>query len=107
MVQKPEARQGKKEPYAKQQIQPAAYRPFVSCYLYDSALLIDERGSASELFPHGQENRVMVLTGANSQKPFMAHIVTQFWICIMSARLQQPLLLPNGFTQRMALVRTT
>ena len=46
----------KKEAYAKQRIQPAAYRPFVSCYLYDSALLIDERGSASELFPHGQEN---------------------------------------------------
>lgn len=69
--------QGKKEAYAKQRIQPAAYRPFVSCYLYDSALLIDERGSASELFPHGQENCVIVVTGANSQKPFMAHLVTQ------------------------------
>jgi predicted helicase len=69
--------QGKTESYSKKQIRPAFYRPFVSCYLYDSPLFVDERGSASEIFPSDQENSVIVLTGANSQKPFMVQITSK------------------------------
>ena len=65
--------QRRNEPYSEKLIRVAAYRPFVSRYIYNSSLFVDERGSASEVFPTDKDNTVLLLTGANSQKPFMTH----------------------------------
>ena len=64
----------KKEEFSKNRVRPALYRPFIRNFLYYSLIFIDEIGSANEIFPLKKDNKVIVLTGANSQKPFMVFI---------------------------------
>ncbi len=64
--------QNKKENFSEDRIKAAFYRPFIKVFLYYSSVFVDECGSNNEIYPLDKENLVIVITDANSQKPFMA-----------------------------------
>ena len=60
--------QGKSEPFDETRISRLQYRPYTSCYYYDSRLFVDERGPADQM--GGSQCRVITLTGPGSSKSF-------------------------------------
>jgi predicted helicase len=48
--------QGRREPFARERMREAHYRPFVKKYLYTSDLFIDESGARASMFPPEQKN---------------------------------------------------
>jgi predicted helicase len=65
--------QEKSEPFESRRIIAASYRPFSTLHLYESPLLVDERGQIEALFGSfgTKQNDIIVLTYPGSQKPFM------------------------------------
>ena len=64
---------GAKEPFAKNLIAIASYRPYFKQFLYNSPLLIDRPGLLSEIFPlnsASNTNAVIAISGEGSSKPF-------------------------------------
>ncbi|NJD24339.1 MAG: DNA methyltransferase [Betaproteobacteria bacterium] len=61
-----------REPFTPERIRTAAYRPFVSPYVYQSDLLIDRPGSLEAVSPVGVENPCVVVTDPTAQKPWLA-----------------------------------
>ncbi len=65
---------GKDESFEKSNVITHNYRPFTKINLYKSALFIDEKSCSAELFGsmYNRNNRQIVITGPNSEKPFLA-----------------------------------
>lgn len=61
-----------REAFAPKRVRRAAYRPFVSTYLYQSALLIDRPGALDAVSPIGAANPCIVVTDPTAQKPWLA-----------------------------------
>ncbi|NJM11325.1 MAG: hypothetical protein HC889_05015 [Synechococcaceae cyanobacterium SM1_2_3] len=70
--------QGKSEQYSNNRIQRAFYRPFISCYVYDSNLFIDERGSVSSIFQKAADNFSICTIGDATDKPFSVLSTNRF-----------------------------
>ena len=65
--------QGKREPFDRDRITKAAYRPFCATYLYDSRVFIDELGIRESL-PSNEMGKLgcIVVTDPTAQKPWLA-----------------------------------
>ncbi|CAM3607867.1 type ISP restriction/modification enzyme [Polaromonas hydrogenivorans] len=65
--------QGKREPFDRERITKAAYRPFYKTYLYDSRLFIDELGIRESLRSGDTSHwGSIVVTDPTAQKPWLA-----------------------------------
>jgi predicted helicase len=60
--------QGKTELFDETHISRLQYRPYTSCFYYDSRLFVDERGAADEM--GGSQSQVIALSGPGSSKSF-------------------------------------
>ncbi len=69
-------RYNKNEEFLDNHIMVVFYRPFIKRLLYRSDLLIDRPAAANKIFPESKENLAIVLTDANSQKPFMVYVTS-------------------------------
>ena len=63
--------QGRREKFDAERLTRAAYRPYYSTWLYDSALFIDELGIRDQL-PSGDAAKQIVVTDPTAQKPWLA-----------------------------------
>lgn len=63
-------RSGAKEPFEEAQLREAAYRPFNSMWLYQSALFIDRPGQADSLFPVGRSNLGICFSDVGSRTDY-------------------------------------
>jgi predicted helicase len=63
-------RVGRVEPFDRERIRRAAYRPFSRRWLYQSPLFIDRPGRADVLFPVGAENRGICFSGVGSRTTY-------------------------------------
>ena len=69
--------QGKREPFNRDRITKAMYRPFCSTYLYDSRVFIDELGIRENLLVGEKENfGSIIITDPTAQKPWLACAVS-------------------------------
>jgi predicted helicase len=51
------------------------YRPFYKCFIYNSTILIDEKGTQDKFFTNSiEQNFTINFTSPSSQKPFMAMV---------------------------------
>jgi predicted helicase len=64
------AQASSREPFDRVRIKRAAYRPFVSCYLYHSELFIDRPGAAEEMFPPDGENVAICFSDIGSRTDY-------------------------------------
>lgn len=69
---------GKTESFNAKNLTKALYRPFCVCYLYDSKLLVDERGRYDEVLREAHPNISISVSGAPSAKPFQCLATTYF-----------------------------
>jgi predicted helicase len=70
--------QGRKEAFNRDCARRSMYRPFISAWLYDSDLYLDERGACAQIFPKtSEENSTysIVFTDPTSQKPWLVAAV--------------------------------
>ena len=65
------AKVGQRERFDARRIVHAAYRPFVSPYLYLSELLIDRPGLAATFFPPGKANNAICFSDAGSRADYV------------------------------------
>ncbi|MFY9824467.1 MAG: type ISP restriction/modification enzyme [Thermoanaerobaculia bacterium] len=64
-----------RERFDASRIAPAAYRPYVSAYLYRSELFIDRPGSLLDMGASGIPNQMIVVTDPTAMKPWMVCVV--------------------------------
>jgi len=62
--------QGRREAFNKARVRPTLYRPYTTALIYDSALFIDERGSADATFPSDGPDNVALCLLAGDRQPF-------------------------------------
>jgi predicted helicase len=63
-------RAGQREDFAKNFIRPAAYRPFLNVFLYQSPFFIDRPGSAEMVFPPGAKNIAICFSDVGSRMDY-------------------------------------
>ncbi len=67
---------GVKEPFSQKNVRKAAYRPYVACYLYQSAVFIDRPGAVSTFFPPGKANVAICFSDVGARTDFVALAVS-------------------------------
>jgi len=72
--------QGRVEDFKEEKIQGSHYRPFCVKFLFNSELLIDEKGSFKEIYDLSQQNLIISFSGKSSSKPFQL-LVTKNSVC--------------------------
>jgi predicted helicase len=67
----------KRETFSEKRIIETAYRPFVTAWLYQSPLFVDEMSLTQEIFPVGRTNSAICFTDPHGQKPWMVCAVSR------------------------------